>query len=54
MGVRAYAVKHYEMEFGDMLSCGYDELEQKLDEMDIDFSGCSFEGHIEICTQSIE
>lgn len=54
MGVRAYAVKHYEMEFGDMLSCGFDELEQKLDEMDIDFSGCGFEGHIEICTQSIE
>lgn len=54
MSVRAYAVKHYEMEIGDMLSCGYDELEKKLDEMDIDFSGCSFEGHIEIPTQSIE
>lgn len=54
MGVRLYLVKHYEMEIGDQLSECYDEIEQKLDEMDIDFSGCSFEGYLEICTQSIE
>lgn len=54
MGVRAYAVKHYEMEIGDMLPCYCDELEQKLNEISIDFSGGSFEGFIEIYTQSIE